>query len=261
MNAPAGGEDVIIRSNAKQVYAAIGHFTVTRACLLSVELLRNQACSGVENIKVAAIIDKYGITNVWDWGNGERIKSKSVARWLGTRKDDKKFAMSLSPINYVHKDNPPIFIVHGDADPTVPYEQSVDLHQRLKAAGVKTEFMTVAGRLHGKFSRQQNSEVNKAIVAFLVVGEFLVEGFQFISLGDTRGKLEALAAVQRVVVHRIQEVFVHVEIGIPEAGENRFRGGLRVGVELVPVVVFDIRHDCLHKEEELHDGRNKAGQE
>jgi acetyl esterase/lipase len=124
-------------------------------------------CKGVENIKVAAIINKYGITDVWDWGNGERIKSKSVARWLGDRKDDMKFAKSLSPLSYVSKTNPPTFIVHGDADPTVPYEQSVVLHKKLKEVGVKTEFMTVPGGLHGKFTKEQNSEVNKAIVAFL----------------------------------------------------------------------------------------------
>jgi acetyl esterase/lipase len=124
-------------------------------------------CKGVENIKVAAIINKYGITDVWDWGYGERIKSKSVARWLGDRKDDMKFAKSLSPLSYVSKTNPPTFIVHGDADPTVPYEQSVVLHKKLKEAGVKTEFMTVPGGLHGKFTKEQNSEVNKAIVAFL----------------------------------------------------------------------------------------------
>ena len=40
-------------------------------------------CPGVENIKVAAIIDKYGITDVWDWGYGPVIKSKSARTWLG----------------------------------------------------------------------------------------------------------------------------------------------------------------------------------
>jgi hypothetical protein len=43
----------------------------------------------------------------------------------------------------------------------------VELHKQLKEAGVKTEFMTVPGGLHGKFTKEQNSEVNKAIVAFL----------------------------------------------------------------------------------------------
>jgi len=124
-------------------------------------------CPGVENIKVAAIIDKYGITDVWDWGNGTVVKSKSARNWLGNKADDKKFAASVSPMTYVTKDSPPVFIVHGDADPTVPYQQSVNLHKKLKDAGVQTEFMTVEGGLHGKFEKEKNSEINKAMIAFL----------------------------------------------------------------------------------------------
>lgn len=124
-------------------------------------------CPGVENIKVAAIIDKYGITDVWDWGYGTNVTSKSATRWLGDKASDRKFAMSVSPINYVTKNSPPTFIVHGDADPTVPYQQSVDLHNKLVEVGVKTEFITVKGGLHGKFDKEKNSEINKAIAAFL----------------------------------------------------------------------------------------------
>jgi acetyl esterase/lipase len=125
-------------------------------------------CPGVDNIKVAAIIDKYGITDVWDWGYGKNVTSKSAGRWLGDKAKDEAFAKTVSPIQYVSKDNPPVFIVHGDADPTVPYQQSVDLHKKLQEAGVVTEFMTVPGGKHGGFPKEQNSEVNKAIAAFLV---------------------------------------------------------------------------------------------
>lgn len=124
-------------------------------------------CPGIDNIKVAAIIDKYGITDVWGWGYGANITSKSAARWLGDKANDKAFAASVSPLHYVTKNSPPVFIVHGDADPTVPYEQSVDLHKKLKEAGVKTEFLTVPGGLHGKFPKEENSKVNKAIADFL----------------------------------------------------------------------------------------------
>jgi acetyl esterase/lipase len=124
-------------------------------------------CPGIENIKVAAIIDKYGITDVWDWGYGTHITSKSATNWLGDKAKNKEFAMSVSPISYVNKNSPPTFIVHGDADPTVPYQQSVDLYKKLMEAGVKTKFMTVEGGLHGKFPKDKNSEVNKAIAEFL----------------------------------------------------------------------------------------------
>lgn len=43
-------------------------------------------CSGVENINVAAIIDKYGIADVNDWAYGPYIKSKSATNWLGSKK-------------------------------------------------------------------------------------------------------------------------------------------------------------------------------
>ena len=125
-------------------------------------------CTGVENIKVAVIIDKYGITDVWDWGYGSNVTSKSAGRWLGDKANDKKFAASVSPIHYINQNSPPVFIVHGDADPTVPYQQSVDLHKKLKDAGVITEFITVPGGLHGKFEKEKNSEVNKAIINFIL---------------------------------------------------------------------------------------------
>lgn len=125
-------------------------------------------CDGIENIKVAAIIDKYGITDVWDWGYGKNITSKSATRWLGDKANNKSFAASVSPITYVDKHSPPIFIVHGDADPTVPYQQSVDLHKKLVQAGVKTEFITVDGGLHGKFEKDKNSELNKAMIEFIM---------------------------------------------------------------------------------------------
>lgn len=125
-------------------------------------------CPGMENIKVAAIIDKYGITDVWDWGYGKNLTSKSARNWLGEKANDQSFAASVSPITYVTKESPPVFIVHGDADPTVPYQQSVDLHKKLKEAGVKTEFITVPGGLHGKFEKTVNSDLNKAIIKFIM---------------------------------------------------------------------------------------------
>lgn len=125
-------------------------------------------CMGVENIKVAAIIDKYGITDVWAWAYGGKPTSKSAVSWLGDKAKDEAFAKTVSPMTYVDKNSPPTFIVHGDADPTVPYQHSVDLHKKLKEMGVKTEFMTVEGGVHGKFPKEKNAEVNKAIMAFIM---------------------------------------------------------------------------------------------
>jgi hypothetical protein len=50
---------------------------------------------------------------------------------------------------------------------SAPYQQSVALHQKFVDMGVKTQFMTVEGGLHGKFTKEKNSELNKTIADFL----------------------------------------------------------------------------------------------
>ena len=121
----------------------------------------------VKNFTITAIIDKYGITDVWDWAYGKNKTSKSAIQWLGDKAKDEMFAKTVSPIYYVQKNSPPTFIVHGDADPTVPYQQSVDLKKKFDEVGAKSEFLTILGGLHGKFSKEQNSELSKAITKFL----------------------------------------------------------------------------------------------
>lgn len=124
-------------------------------------------CPGTENIRVAAIVDNYGIADVGDWAYGPNIRSKSAVNWLGAKANDEKFRQSVSPVTYVTKNSPPTIIIHGNADPVVPYQQSVDLHKKFVEAGVKTQFIPVSGGKHGGFPADQKSEVNKAIVAFL----------------------------------------------------------------------------------------------
>lgn len=118
-------------------------------------------CSTKEKVKVRAIVDKYGISDIGRW------RSKSAAQWLGSRGNDEKFVRSVSAINYVKRSSPPTFIVHGNADPTVPYEQSVALHDKLLEMGVKTQLITVPGGAHGKFPPGVTREINEAMVKFL----------------------------------------------------------------------------------------------
>jgi dipeptidyl aminopeptidase/acylaminoacyl peptidase len=124
-------------------------------------------CKPEVNVRVAAIVDKYGITDVGWWHKGPYKTSKSAAQWLGDKANDEQFVRSVSPVYYISKNSPPVFIVHGNADPTVPYEHSVELKRKLNEAGVKNTFITVEGGLHGKFPKEKNSEINKAIADWL----------------------------------------------------------------------------------------------
>ena len=180
--APAAIEDtrcalIYLIKNAKALHldpnkiiimggSAGGHLALMGGLLQNNHLFDSN-CSGVENVKVAAIIDKYGIADVNDWAYGPYIKSKSATNWLGAKKNDQEFIKTVSPIHWVKKTSPPVFIVHGDADPTVPYQESVALHAALVQAGVKTEFITIPGGLHGKFDKDQNNMLNDAIFKFI----------------------------------------------------------------------------------------------
>ncbi len=67
--------------------SAGGHLALMAALLGNDNRFDNN-CQPDEKIKVAAIIDKYGITDVWVWGYGSRITSKSASNWLGSKAKD-----------------------------------------------------------------------------------------------------------------------------------------------------------------------------
>jgi dipeptidyl aminopeptidase/acylaminoacyl peptidase len=56
-------------------------------------------------------------------------------RWIGERVDRENLAHAMSPLSYLRSDDPAIFIVHVDRDPTVPYSQSLRLEEGLTKAG------------------------------------------------------------------------------------------------------------------------------
>lgn len=59
-----------------------------------------------------------------------------------------KIAREMSSIYYVSPDDPPIFIIHGDADRIVPVQQSESFVARLKQEGVPNKFIIKKGGVH-----------------------------------------------------------------------------------------------------------------
>jgi acetyl esterase/lipase len=81
----------------------------------------------------------------------------AVAMLLGVRPargtvlppgDSRRFAES-SPLSHVSSDDAPFLLFHGDADETVPFEQSTIMERALKKAGVPVAFVAVPGGGHG----------------------------------------------------------------------------------------------------------------
>ena len=127
--------------------SAGGHLAMTTGMLPASAGL-DRLCPGPDNLKVAAIVNWYGIADVNELLDGPNMKPYAVT-WLGSAPDREQIAKRVSPLTYVRAGLPPVLTIHGDADPTVPYTQSVRLHKALSDAGVVNELMTIAGGRHG----------------------------------------------------------------------------------------------------------------
>ncbi len=55
----------------------------------------------------------------------------------------------LSPIENVRRNMPPFLLIHGTADPLVPFQQSEEMCRRMRAVGASCEIYAVAGAGHG----------------------------------------------------------------------------------------------------------------
>ena len=54
----------------------------------------------------------------------------------------------VSPISFVSRDDPPVMQVHGDKDDIVPFKHALNMHERLKSLGVKTQLVIIEGANH-----------------------------------------------------------------------------------------------------------------
>ena len=143
--------------------SAGGHLALTGGYLQNNRIYDNDCLQYAGTIKVMAVIDKYGAADLMTFAP----VYPGMVSWLGSRYSDDVFVKSLSPYEMIDANTPPTYIIHGDADPTIPYTQSVRLQAKLQAAGVKNKFLTVPGGLHGGFPDAYNTQMETEVIAFL----------------------------------------------------------------------------------------------
>ena len=153
--------------------SAGGHLSLTTGMIPSSAGLDRQCEEGnyagpraPDPVKVAAIINWYGITDVADLLEGPNTKGYTV-EWLGSLPNRGEVANRVSPLTYVRPGLPPVLTIHGDADPIVPYQHAVQLRDKLEAAGVPNQLHTVRGGSHGGFSPAEMLEIYETIYSFL----------------------------------------------------------------------------------------------
>lgn len=179
--APAAIEDVrcaltYVKTHAKELNinpdkivvdgSSAGAHLALMAGLLENDRRFDTQCPSKIDMRVAAIVSNYAPTD-FSGNNIDAKKWKSLANWLGDKVDNQSFRNAVSPLANVKKTSPPVFIVHGNADPIVPYQQSVALHEKLDQYGVYNVFITVEGGGHGGFDKDKKTEISHALSEFL----------------------------------------------------------------------------------------------
>lgn len=103
-------------------------------------------------VRVAAVVSMYGIHDFISASVAWKPVPTEILQLFGIRAVDAESApllISASPVIYVKKDMPPFLLMHGSKDEDVPYEQSVEMCEKMKQVGARCELMTVEGAPHG----------------------------------------------------------------------------------------------------------------
>jgi acetyl esterase/lipase len=127
----------------------------------------DQLCPGDEPLKVAAVVNFFGITDVAELLAGPTPRDFAVG-WMGEGPERDALAAKVSPINYVTKAAPAVLTLHGEADPVVPFAQATRFHAALDRAGVPNRLVPIRGGHHGEFGGDEVLRANRAVREFLL---------------------------------------------------------------------------------------------
>lgn len=151
-------------------HSAGGHLSLITGMLPDGTALDNRCYAdakyGDVPMKVAAIVNWYGISDVNDLIKGPNVKNYAVM-WMGSLPNAEEVAKSVSPLTYVRPGLPPIITIHGNKDDVVPYSHATRLHEALKKDKNVERLVTIEGGGHGMFTKDQYTKGYDAIWAFL----------------------------------------------------------------------------------------------
>ena len=97
-----------------------------------------------ESAKLQAVVARAAPTDL------TKLSSPAVVSFLGSRPGrGNPSYREASPITYVTPDDPPFLLIHGDADPTVPFGQAELMLAALEEKSVEARLIRIAGGGHG----------------------------------------------------------------------------------------------------------------
>lgn len=116
---------------------------------------------------VQAIVSYYGASNLQSilgqsTPHGLSVRVPALQLLLGGQPDEKaELARLASPVAHIDANDPPLLLIHGDADPQMPIEQSYELERAYTAAKLPVKLIVIPGAKHGgkEFNDDQRTEI------------------------------------------------------------------------------------------------------
>jgi acetyl esterase/lipase len=114
--------------------------------------------------RVACVVNFFGPADLTLYCDTPGIEASFMVPLLGCKSCDGLGPYrKASPLEHVSADDPPFLHVHGTADPIVPILHTERLHAKMKATGVRSEFIPMAGKGHGWFGPDAVASTEAAI--------------------------------------------------------------------------------------------------
>lgn len=116
--------------------------------------------------RVQSIVAWFPPTDFINWGTADGYKMIELGRpklfkeMFGTITDLQEQLKSVSPIYFVTPDDPPLLLIHGDKDMTVPVQQSEILKAKYDEVGLKAKLIVQPGGPHTYWDGIENQYVD-----------------------------------------------------------------------------------------------------
>jgi acetyl esterase/lipase len=104
--------------------------------------------------RVQAVVPFNGAFDMTEKQKQTEAARKAFSEYIGFSYADRPdLFRAASPNLHIDPDDPPFLFLHGSADDTIPFHQSVDFKKRLEAVGIRVELYEADGAAHGFFNR------------------------------------------------------------------------------------------------------------
>lgn len=153
--------------------SAGGHLALFVGCVGEKEGFEGNGGNDGVSSRVKAVVSWFGPADFTVGSEKfEDGRGAAVSQFLGGKLSDRKDVYEkASPATHASKDDPPVLMIHGDKDSTVPIEQSEIMEKKLKSIGVDATLMRVKNAGHGfgpsggKVEPSMD-EINKSTIEF-----------------------------------------------------------------------------------------------